>query len=73
MFLVWIFFILSSPHPLVSFHLETKGLKLNPSFHLCGLISLDNEVMGLVDEGRAVGIIYLDFSKAFEDRLSASS
>ena len=33
---------------------------------LTALINLYNEMTGLVDEGRAVGIVYLDFSKAFE-------
>ena len=32
---------------------------------LSNLITTYNEVPGLVDEGRAVGIVYLDFSKVF--------
>ncbi|KAK4824713.1 hypothetical protein QYF61_017939 [Mycteria americana] len=30
------------------------------------LINFYNETTGLVDEGRAVDIVYLDFSKAFD-------
>lgn len=33
---------------------------------LTNLICLYNEITGLVDEGRAVGIDYLDLSKAFD-------
>ena len=33
---------------------------------LTNLINFHDEVIGLVDEGRAVAIVYLDFSKAFD-------
>jgi len=33
---------------------------------LTNLINFYNEMTGLVDEGRAVNIVYLDFSKAFD-------
>lgn len=40
--------------------------KIPFSFRLCEvLITFHNEVSGLVDEGRAVGIVYPEFSKAF--------
>ena len=33
---------------------------------LSNLINFYNEVTGLVDEGRAVDVVYLGFSKAFD-------
>jgi len=33
---------------------------------LTNLIPIDDGMTGWVDEGRAVGVVYLDFSKAFD-------
>jgi len=33
---------------------------------LTNLVSLYDQVIPLVDEGKAVGVVYLDFSKAFD-------
>jgi len=33
---------------------------------LTNLVTLCEEMAGLVDEGRAVDIVYLDFSRAFD-------
>lgn len=39
---------------------------------LPNLITFYNEVATLVDEGRAVGFVYLDFSKAFDSSPTTS-
>lgn len=45
---------------------QLKQLDKFFSFHLHGLTAFNNDMTGLVDERKAVDIIYLDFSKAFE-------
>jgi len=42
-------------------HSFTKGKSCLPS-----LINFYDEMVGLVDEGRAADIVYLDFNKAFD-------
>lgn len=59
-----LFLILTSSIHFLS--LRNQRPELNPSFHLHGLTAFNDEMTGLVNEGRALDIIYLNFSKSFE-------
>eukprot|EP00061_Rhincodon_typus_P013580 g40033.t1 len=50
-------------------HLEANGLICNRHHgfaHLTNLIEFFEEVMKIIDEGKVVDVVYMDFSKAFD-------